>query len=131
MKKILLALFLLSFAGNLKAQQTCSDIPVINNFSPTVGFIGSIVTINGANFDPVNIQNNVVFFGSTKAEVVSATFGKLEVVVPVGASTAPISVTNDCKLTAYSQVAVNGIFCPQCFFNSVNGVLHRGTTIIT
>ena len=111
MKKILLALFLLSFAGNLKAQQTCSDIPVINNFSPTVGFIGSIVTINGANFDPVNIQNNVVFFGASKAEVLSATFGKLEVIVPVGASTAPISVTNRCNLTAFSQVAFNGIFC--------------------
>jgi hypothetical protein len=118
MKKILLALFLLSFVGNLKAQQTCSDIPVINNFSPTVGFIGSIVTINGANFDPVNIQNNVVYFGATKAEVVSATFGKLEVVVPVGASTAPISVTNDCKLTAYSQVAFNGIFCPTPITNT-------------
>jgi hypothetical protein len=112
MKKILLAFFLLGFVGNLKAQQTCADIPVINNFSPTTGFIGSLVTINGANFDPVTLQNNVVYFGATKAVVVSATFGKLEVIVPVGASTAPISVTNACKLTAYSQVAFNGIFCP-------------------
>ncbi|PIQ47788.1 MAG: hypothetical protein COW03_13460, partial [Cytophagales bacterium CG12_big_fil_rev_8_21_14_0_65_40_12] len=71
-----------------------------------------MVTIFGANFDSNNIQNNVVYFGSTKAEVISATFGTLEVIVPVGASTAPISVTNQCDRTAYSKVSFNGIFCP-------------------
>ncbi|MFT6213983.1 MAG: hypothetical protein ACJAS3_000372 [Roseivirga sp.] len=92
--------------------QTCTNVPVINSFEPNTGFIGSLVTIFGANFDSNNIQNNVVYFGSTKAEVISATFGKLEVVVPVGASTAPISVTNQCDRTAYSKVSFNGIFCP-------------------
>uniref|UniRef100_UPI004056A8AD immunoglobulin-like domain-containing protein n=1 Tax=Roseivirga sp. TaxID=1964215 RepID=UPI004056A8AD len=92
--------------------QTCTNVPVINSFEPNTGFIGSLVTIFGANFDSNNIQNNVVYFGSTKAEVISATFGTLEVIVPVGASTAPISVTNQCDRTAYSKVSFNGIFCP-------------------
>ncbi|TKB95137.1 immunoglobulin-like domain-containing protein, partial [Pedobacter cryophilus] len=92
--------------------QTCNTVPVINSFSPNTGFIGSKVSIFGANFDPNTISNNVVYFGSTKATVVSATFGQLEVIVPVGASTAPISVTNQCNRTAYSTVSFNGIFCP-------------------
>jgi gliding motility-associated-like protein len=110
--KNLLWIFFLAIPFLGKAQVQCPAVPVINNFSPVTGFIGSSVTINGANFDAVNIANNVVFFGSTKAEVIKASFGQLEVIVPVGASTAPISVTNQCDLTAYSQVAFNGIFCP-------------------
>jgi hypothetical protein len=92
--------------------QNCTDKPVINSFEPNTGFIGSVVEVFGANFDSNDLENNVVYFGATKAEVISATFGKLEVVVPVGASTAPISVTNQCNLTAISALSFNGIFCP-------------------
>ncbi len=95
-----------------KADAQCTNVPVINSFQPNTGFIGSVVEIFGANFDPVNLQNNIVFFGATKAQVVSATFGKLEVIVPLGATTGPISVTNQCDLTAYSKSQFNGIFCP-------------------
>jgi len=77
MKKILLALFLLSFAGNLKAQQTCSDIPVINNFSPTVGFIGSIVTINGGAYNLASADFNL----DNKPEIISGGFGGISVAV--------------------------------------------------
>ncbi|TDE51386.1 gliding motility-associated C-terminal domain-containing protein [Flavobacterium sp. GT3P67] len=114
MKKIISILLIIVCLG-ASAQsyaQSCNTVPVINSFSPNTGFIGSIVTIFGANFDSNTITNNKVYFGSTKATVVSATFGKLEVVVPAGVSTAPISVTNHCNLTAYSNVAFNGIFCP-------------------
>ncbi len=95
-----------------QADAQCTNVPVINSFQPNTGFIGSVVEIFGANFDPVNLQNNIVFFGATKAQVVSATFGKLEVIVPLGATTGPISVTNQCDLTAYSKSQFNGIFCP-------------------
>ena len=114
MKKSILIVIVIAFLG-VSVQtngQACNDVPVINSFTPNTGFIGSTVTIFGANFDSNTITNNVVYFGSTKADVLSATFGKLEVTVPVGASTAPISVTNQCELTAYSKVAFNGIFCP-------------------
>ncbi|MFV5694824.1 FG-GAP-like repeat-containing protein [Flavobacterium sp. LB3P122] len=114
MKKIISILLIIVCLGvsTQSYAQSCNSIPVINSFSPNTGFIGSIVTIFGANFDSNTITNNVVYFGSTRATVVSATFGKLEVVVPLGVSTAPISVTNQCYLTAYSSVSFNGIFCP-------------------
>ncbi len=111
MKKILLTLIILvTAAANVHSQ--CSIRPIINNFSPNTGFIGSTVTITGANFDATTITNNVVFFGATQATVQSATFGSLVVTVPVGASTARIAVTNQCNLTAYSSAPFNGIFCP-------------------
>ena len=106
--------FLVALIGlqYIVAQQSCPSIPVINSFSPQTTFIGDVVTISGANFDSQNKENNIVYFGATKAEVISATFGTLEVYVPVGASTAPISVTNSCDLTAVSEATFNGIFCP-------------------
>lgn len=89
------------------------NAPIIYSFVPNTGFIGSTVTIFGANFDGTNPQNNIVYFGATMAQVQSASFGTLVVTVPVGASTHPISVTVDgCSLTAYSDVQFNGIFCP-------------------
>jgi gliding motility-associated-like protein len=114
MKKIISILLIIVCLGvsTQSYAQPCNTVPVINSFSPNTGFVGSIVTIFGANFDSNTMTNNVVYFGSTKATIVSATFGKLEVVVPAGVSTAPISVTNQCNLTAYSNVAFNGIFCP-------------------
>lgn len=114
MKRLIPILFMIVCLGvSMQSKaQSCSDVPVINSFEPNTGFIGSLVTVYGANFDASTIENNVVYFGATQAEVVSATFGTLEVIVPVGASTAPISVTNACELTAYSKVAFNGVFCP-------------------
>lgn len=94
------------------ASAQCNNRPLVNSFSPNTGFIGSTVTITGANFDATTITNNKVFFGATQATVVSATFGQLVVTVPVGASTSRIAVTNQCNLTAYSDAPFNGIFCP-------------------
>lgn len=98
--------------GGSYGYSQCSTAPIINSFSPNTGFIGSTVTITGANFDASNLANNVVYFGATKATVTQASFGQLKVIVPVGASTDRISVTNQCNLTAYSKVPFNGIFCP-------------------
>lgn len=113
MKTINYILSLLALLGvGSYTHSQCNNAPIINNFSPNTGFIGSTVTISGANFDANNIANNVVYFGATKAQVVQASFGQLKVIVPVGASTDRISVTNQCYLTAYSKVPFNGIFCP-------------------
>ena len=108
MKKLILILSVILMGYHAQAQ---CNAPVINSFSPNTGFIGSTVTITGAYFETTP-ANNVVYFGATKATVVSSSFGTLTVIVPVGASTAPISVTNACNKTAYSSVAFNGIFCP-------------------
>lgn len=94
---------------SLLQAQVCNK-PTINSFSPITGFIGSVVTINGSNFDPIP-TNNQVFFGATQAQVISASFGVLEVRVPVGATYGPITVRNACGLIGASPLSFNGIFC--------------------
>jgi len=74
--------------------------PSISSFSPRSGPIGTTVTITGANFSSV-AANNIVYFGSGKATVSSATANSLSVVVPAGASYQPITVTTG-NLTASS-----------------------------
>ncbi|MBL7883348.1 MAG: VCBS repeat-containing protein [Bacteroidia bacterium] len=81
------------------------SVPTITSFSPASGFVGSVVTINGTNFNPT-ANSNTVYFGATKATVISANGGgtQLIVKVPPGSTLSPISVTNN-TLTAYSTKA--------------------------
>lgn len=110
MRKIFLLVIMSIFVFDAIQAQTC-NAPVINSFTPNTGFIGSTVTITGANFDPIP-ANNQVFFGATQATVVSSSFGTIVVNVPTGANVAPIAVKNSCNKIGYSSVAFNGIFCP-------------------
>ena len=75
--------------------------PVVNNFSPTSGPIGTSVTITGTGFN-ATAANNIVFFGATRATVTTATTTSLAVSVPSGSTHEPISVTVN-NLTGYSQ----------------------------
>ncbi|WP_439516378.1 HYR domain-containing protein [Sediminibacterium sp.] len=110
MKKILLLLTVILMSCTTLLQAQVCNKPTINSFSPITGFIGSVVTINGSNFDPIP-ANNQVFFGATQAQVISASFGVLEVRVPVGATYGPITVRNACGLVGASPLSFNGIFC--------------------
>ncbi|MCX6182707.1 MAG: FG-GAP-like repeat-containing protein, partial [Bacteroidetes bacterium] len=112
MRKLLLfsALLLGLFQIQSVQAQNCSA-PTITTFTPNTGFIGSIVTIKGSNFD-ANPANDQVFFGATQAQVLSASFGSLTVKVPVGTTYAPISVRNGCGLIGVSSTSFNAIFCP-------------------
>lgn len=77
--------------------------PAITSFSPQSGPIGTTVTITGTDFNTTPNQN-VVFFGATKATVTSATTTSLTVNVPVGATYDYITVTNlATNLTAYAS----------------------------
>ena len=109
MKRILLSVAALLVMHTATFSQC--NAPIINSFDPVTGFIGSKVKIFGANFD-VTPSNNEVWFGATEAQIVSASFGQLEVIVPVGATTDLISVKNSCNTIAYSKAQFNGIFCP-------------------
>ncbi|NBP68214.1 MAG: hypothetical protein EBR30_17660 [Cytophagia bacterium] len=66
-------------------------IPVIASFAPSLGNVGSNVTITGTNFS-TTAANNIVKFNGTAATVSTATASSLTVVVPVGATTGKITV---------------------------------------
>jgi hypothetical protein len=78
-----------------------SNTPKILSFAPASGLVNSTVTITGNNFSTTP-ANNIVYFGSVKAIVNTATATSLTVTVPAGATYQPISVTVN-KLTAYSS----------------------------
>lgn len=85
-----------------EVQTSTITAPTITSFTPASGFVGSVVTINGTGFNPA-AAGNTVYFGATKATVLTANAGgtQLTVKVPAGASYSPLSVTNN-TLTAYS-----------------------------
>jgi len=68
--------------------------PVISSFSPASGPVGTTVIINGSNFNPA-VAGNVVFFGATRATVISASATQLKVAVPLGATFVPFSVLDN------------------------------------
>ena len=75
--------------------------PTITSVSPTSGVVGSTVTISGTNFSSIP-ANNLVFFGSIKATVTSASPTSLSVIVPGGSTNEAISVTVN-NLSAFSS----------------------------
>ncbi len=80
-------------------------LPVITSVNPTIAAAGATVTISGANFNTTS-ANDIVYFGATRASVTSASATSLSVTVPVGATYAPVSVTNTLNgLAAFSTNA--------------------------
>ncbi len=71
---------------------TFSTIPLVSGFSPESGGAGSLVTIQGGNFN-ADPALNVVYFGAARAVVTAGDDDELQVRVPAGATYAPISVT--------------------------------------
>ena len=95
LRNILLAFLLFWSSGSL------GQVPVISSFTPTSGKIGIPVTITGSNFDPIP-SKNIVYFGAVRATVTGATDTSLNVIVPVGATYEPITVTTN-RLIGYSS----------------------------
>jgi FG-GAP-like repeat/IPT/TIG domain/Secretion system C-terminal sorting domain len=94
--------------------------PVVNSFSPLSGTIGSAVTIQGTGFSTTP-ANNIVYFGSVKAQVTGSTATSITAMVPVSAGCRAISVTVN-TLTALSDrpfiVIFNGgnsVFTPSSY----------------
>ncbi|HEY2084122.1 MAG TPA: FG-GAP-like repeat-containing protein [Verrucomicrobiae bacterium] len=69
-----------------------SSIPVITSFNPSSGNVGVVVTLGGSNFSAV-ASNDLVYFGAVQTLVTSASITNLSVLVPTGATFAPITVT--------------------------------------
>lgn len=89
----------------MQYSQSYAQAPAVGLFSPVSGSIGTVVTINGNNFNPT-AASNIVYFGGMKAAVSAASATSLTVTVPRGAGNQPITVTNLANnLTGYSQKA--------------------------
>jgi len=69
----------------------CQDAPFIESIDPAFGEVGSEIIITGSTFSP-NDEDNTVFFGGLKANILNATENELMVTVPYGANYSPISV---------------------------------------
>lgn len=79
-------------AGTLSSSSSFTVAPRVDSFTPVVGTAGTLVTINGANFNPAAGQT-VVRFGGVAAIVVNVTApNQLVATVPAGAITGPLSV---------------------------------------
>ncbi len=92
------AIFLLSI---LSAISLYAQVPAIFNFSPASGSNGTVVAISGTNFSSI-AASNIVYFGAGRAKVVVANPSGLAVIVPPGATYAPITVTVN-GLTAWAN----------------------------
>lgn len=80
-------------ANNFVVTTPPTDVnaPVISNFSPGNGPVGTEVTINGQNFDGAN---NVSFNGTSANDFEVATTTRILAIVPPGATTGKITVSN-------------------------------------
>ncbi len=66
--------------------------PIITTFTPQSETNGTVVTISGTKFSATPLAN-IVYFGAVQAAVVSASPTNLIVIVPTGATFAPVTVT--------------------------------------
>lgn len=87
-------------AGKCISSNSNNGVPVIFSFSPLSATNGTLVTIQGQNFNTF-AQSNVVYFGAVRATVSSASTTTLTVIMPAGATYGPLTVTVN-GLTAYS-----------------------------
>ncbi len=95
--------FIIIFALLFFSERVAAQKPDINTLNKTSSTLGEVVTISGNGFSST-ATNNIVYFGSAKASVVSATNSTLEVLVPPGATYDQISITNSTSgLTGFSS----------------------------
>lgn len=86
--------------------------PTITDFTPKSGPVGTTVTITGTNFESTP-SNNIVFVGGIRSTVSSASANQLQIIVPGGISTSPITVTSTTsQLTAVSNNFFSPTFTP-------------------
>lgn len=81
--------------------------PSISSISPSSGPVGTMVVIEGSNFDLV-ARNNIVEFNGKTARVSTGTINKLVVTVPIGSSTGAVTITNSLGAATGGTFTVNG-----------------------
>ncbi len=101
MKNIIISTIstLMLFSGLICFAQIKPEISGVSSGNAT---IGSPVTITGSNFG-ANALENIVYFGSVKAQITAANSTSLTANVPIGANFQPVTVTNlATRLTTFS-----------------------------
>ncbi len=88
----------------------------ITSFTPVRGPVGSTVFIRGTNFSST-VADNIVYFGTVKALVLSASSTQLAVQVPAGITYIPVSVTVN-KATVFSNLPFTVTFNAGCSFSA-------------
>ncbi|MCC5929525.1 MAG: VCBS repeat-containing protein [Cyclobacteriaceae bacterium] len=92
-KKIISWLLFFALSAGLTCTRVYSQVPVIHSLDKKTGTAEEFVTIRGSGFN-TNPAQNVIFFGASTAETLSASASLLEVKVPAGTSFSHVSVTN-------------------------------------
>ncbi|MEM6378839.1 MAG: IPT/TIG domain-containing protein [Bacteroidota bacterium] len=100
--------------------------PVITGIDVIGAAVGETITISGANFGE-SVTDNLVSFNGTEAEIVSATTTELVVIVPVGATTGPLTVEVRGQI---GQIDVFNIAPTITSFNPANGAVNDEITIV-
>src|SRR5262245_46439869 len=77
--------------GTVQVAQAVTGPPTVTSFTPTSALQGASVTINGTQFEATS---TVSFNGTPSAAVTFVSSLKVKAVVPPGATTGPISVSN-------------------------------------
>ncbi len=88
--------------------------------------VGATITITGSQFNNVG-ANNIVYFGTVRATVESASASSLTVKVPAGASYQPVSVTVN-GLTGWSAQSFSTTFSPTADFGPSSLEYHSGAS---
>ena len=94
-----------SGTGTSSTSFTVVPPPTITSFSPTSAEVGSSITILGFGFSST-LSNNIVYFGATRAKIISAAANALTVIVPNGSTRDFITVSTG-GLTAFSSKKFN------------------------
>jgi len=98
--------------GCKKTEPAPALTPVISSIVPMQDTVGAQIVINGSGFSTMASANTVTF-GTVQATVISASENKLVVVVPAGASNAPISVSvNGTTGTSVNSFTVTDLIQP-------------------
>ncbi|HJV33801.1 Ig-like domain repeat protein, partial [Geomonas sp.] len=99
-------------AGNMAQKSTWftpTTGPAISSFTPDSAVPGTVVTVNGINFDPIAANNTVIFGCNQSATAQTATATQLTVVVPSNACPSSIQVQESAsgKISNFSAQMLN------------------------
>ncbi len=109
---------------------TTATSPTIASFNPTMGLVGTPVTITGTNFS-ATASSNIVKFNGTTATVTASSVTSITTSVPTGAATGKIAVTvGGQTATSTTDFTVTTATSPTiASFNPTSGLVGTAVTI--